>query len=53
MRNFKTPACTVLKYGMFDKWTDKPEAICPLNFFEVGGIIRSGVGDRTQRVFTF
>ena len=33
--NFKTLACTV-----FDERTHNPKSICPINFFEVGGIKR-------------
>ena len=28
--------------GRTDGWTNNPEAICPSNFFEVGGIITKG-----------
>ena len=31
--------------GRTDGWTNNPEAICPSNFFEVGGInIKKGTG---------
>ena len=41
--NFKTPACMVHKiwHACFERIharTDKPKPICPVNFFEVGGI---------------
>ena len=47
MRNFKTSACTVVKLCIkkrderTDEWTNAPEAICPSNFFEAGGIQNS------------
>ena len=30
--------CILINFVM-DAWTDKPKAICPLNFSKVGGII--------------
>ena len=43
MRNFKTVACMVLKIcyalkSLTNGQMNAPEAICPSNFFKVGGI---------------
>ena len=42
--NFKTLAFTIQKltHRQKHRQTDKPKAICPSNFFKVGGIITQG-----------
>ena len=44
--------CILMNF-VTDTWTDKPKAICPFNFFRVGGIIkviwRQGYGLEAQQ----
>ena len=41
IHGFKVMLCIKKRDGRTDGRTNNPEAICPSNFFEVGGIRRS------------
>ena len=49
IHGFKVMLCIKKRDGR----TNNPEAICPSNFFEVGGIIREGSHDYTVLSETF
>ena len=49
--NFKTLACMVLERTK--GWTHNPKPICPVNFFEVGGIKKHNNLDASDRKLLF